>query len=127
MNALTFTSGILTDTALSVRQIPLDIQDADFTPQDPATPVERQTGGTQDTPAELADFFSFDRGERKCYRLYRRMYVQEFLDALGDDASAEDRIAAYTALADAEQALYNQQVSFITNATDITDEARGGL
>ena len=37
---------------------------------------------------------------------------------------ADDRIAAYTALANAEQALYDQQISFVENATDITDEVR---
>ena len=77
--------------------------------------------------AALADFFSFDRGERDVLSPLEASVntAQDALDALGDDASAEDRIAAYQALAAAEQALYDQQVSFITNATEITDEARG--
>ena len=52
VNVLAFTSGILTGSALAVRQIPLDlapITDADFTPQDPVTPIERQTGGIEES------------------------------------------------------------------------------
>ena len=55
VNVLAFTSGILTGSALAVRQIPLDlapITDADFTRQDPATPFERQTGGIEDSVIE---------------------------------------------------------------------------
>ena len=60
VNVLAFTSGILTGSALAVRQIPLDvqnvedqdIQNADFTRQDPTTPVERQTGGIEDSVIE---------------------------------------------------------------------------
>ena len=116
VNALTFTSGILTDSALAVRQIPLDVQNAD-------------TATEAETPAELADFFSFDRGQRNVLSPLQEAVntAQDALDALGDDASAEDRIAAYTELANAESALYAQQVSFVENATDITDEARANV
>ena len=124
VNALTFTSGILTDTALAVRQIPLDVQNADT-----VTEAEPQDPFDGSMPPELADFFSFDRGQRNVLSPLQEAVntAQAFLDNLGDDASAEERIAAYTALANAEQALYAQQVSFVENATGITDEARANV
>ena len=82
----------------------------------------------QEAVEELADFFSFGRDQRDVLAPLEAAVntAQDALDFIEEDLNAtpEDRIAAYTALANAEQALYDQQVSFVENATDITDEVR---
>ena len=68
-------------------------------------------------PPELQGFFSFDRDQRNVLAPLHEAVntAQDALDFIEEDLNAtpEDRIAAYTALADAESALYAQQVSFV--------------
>ena len=53
--------------------------------------------------------------------------AEEFIrNFITEDSTPEEIQAAYTALTTAEQALYDQQVEFITNATNITEETRTG-
>ena len=51
--------------------------------------------------------------------------AEEFIrDFITEDSTPEEIQAAYTRLTDAETALYNQQLAFISSATDITEAAR---
>ena len=51
--------------------------------------------------------------------------AQDFIDDfITEDSTPEDIQSAYTNLVNAEQALYDQQVLFIQNATDVTEDAR---
>ena len=50
--------------------------------------------------------------------------AQQAVDRLDEDSTQDEIVTAYTNLANAEQALFNQQLSFIENATGITEKAR---
>ena len=109
MNVLTFTSGILRDTALAVRQIPLDVEEAEVDDPDPLGSVFRLSGEQRNRLTTLAG--DVDRAE-------------DNIRALTDDNTPEQVAAAYTALAAAEQAYYNQQIAFIDAGVGIfTDTA----
>ena len=109
MNVLTFTSGILRDTALAVRQIPEIVEEAEVDDPDPLGSVFRLSGEQRNRLTTLAG--DVDRAE-------------DDITALTEDNTPEQVAAAYTALAAAEQAYYNQQIAFIEAGEGIfTDTA----
>ena len=97
----------MTGTALAIQQIP-----------DPVVPEP-------ETP-EPSEVFRFTAAQRERLGVLENE-VRAAEDAIGllDENSTEAEVtAAYTNLTNAEQALYDQKVAFINNATGITEDAR---
>lgn len=106
----------VSDISSTFRRIPEEVEEA-------AAEAEPETA-----PA-LREVFSFSAGQRRILDPLNDAVsdAEEFIrDFITEDSTPEEIQAAYTALTTAEQALYNQQVEFITNATHITEETRTG-
>ena len=91
--------------------------------------VEEAAEPEPETAPALREVFSFSAGQRRILDPLNAAVsdAEEFIrNFITEDSTPEEIQAAYTALTTAEQALYDQQVEFITNATHITDETRTG-
>lgn len=99
VNILTFTSGILRDTALSVERIPQEVE---------AVPEP-------EAPPELSDRFGLTNAQRRQLApfLTEITNAQQAIGLLSDRSTPEEITAAYTRLATAEQMYLNQQLAFI--------------
>ena len=103
---------ILTGAQLAVEAIP--------EPEVPETPE------TPDTPAPLRERHRFSAAEQTRLDILEND-VRAAEDAVGllDESSTETEVTeAYTNLANAERALYQQKLDFIDSATGITETAR---
>ena len=109
----------VSDISSVFRRIPEQIEEA----------VTAEPEPEPETAPALREVFSFSAGQRRILGPLNAAVsdAEEFIrDFITEDSTPEEIQAAYTALTTAEQALYDQQVQFITNATHITEETRTG-
>ena len=112
------------------RQAIEDVARDQYGADDYAAEVAAATGealeGSVDIP-DLDTVFQFTGAQRQALAPLETAvseaeeFIQDFID---EDSTPEEVQAAYQRLTAAEQALYNQQITFIQNATGITEAAR---
>lgn len=88
--------------------------------------TEAITEAEAEPPPALRDVFGFTGVQRKQLQILEGnvKLAQDAVDMLDDESKPYEVKRAYADLATAEQALYNQQVGYIQNATGITEDAR---
>ena len=120
------TTGILTDDVLNLRSQGNSAETIVIPPEEP---VKYKTGGTVGyndplkPPKETHAFSAFEKGELAILQGIVDE-KQAAVDLLGEDSTIEEIRQAYTELANAEKALYDEKIKFIDNATGITETAR---